>query len=56
MKVFTEYRNLGDNIYLVKDKETKQPYIMQLKYTGFGICEKHLLEISKDEFLTIWLS
>ena len=56
MRVFTEYCNLGDNMYLEKDKETKQPYIMQLKYTGKGVCEKHLLEISEDEFLTIWLS
>lgn len=56
MEVFVEYRNLGDNTYLVKGKTTGQHYIMQLKYTGFGVCEKYLLEISKDEFLTIWLT
>lgn len=56
MRVITVYRDLGDGKYLIKDKATGQPYILQFKYVGFGVCEKYLLEISEKEFLTIWLA
>lgn len=49
MKRFKEYKQ-EDNLHLIKDKESKENFILEIVYLDFGNPRKFLHEISFDDY------
>lgn len=49
MKTFIEYKQ-ENNLHLIKDKEAKKNFILEIAYIDFGPSREILHEISFDDF------